>query len=276
MSTVFSFSTRDVNVGHTFDAHADSSLNVSHCHSEYEILFVREGHGRFLVEGAEFPMEPMTLILVPPLRYHCVEVSDEHSYDRMVIRFRPWLLPQKYTELLEKLVEESDGIYLPGGCIPEAALAVFDRISTVCGVPDKQKNAMMTLLISEILLLLSTAEYKKFSECDDDLGARALRYLNLHLYENITLDRVARHFFVSKYYLCRAFKKRNGISVHGYITKKRIIRAKQLIEAGETATGAAYRVGFGDYSAFYRSYVKIVGVSPVARGNKRNWEDETE
>ena len=36
-----------------------------------------------------------------------------------------------------------------------------------------------------------------------------------------------------------------------------------MIEGGESASGAAYKVGFGDYSAFYRAYVKIVGKSPT-------------
>ena len=40
--------------------------------------------------------------------------------------------------------------------------------------------------------------------------------------------------------------------------------AKQLIDAGETAQSAAFKVGFGDYSAFYRAYIRIVGKSPRA------------
>ena len=48
--------------------------------------------------------------------------------------------------------------------------------------------------------------------------------------------------------------------------------AKQLIESGETASGAAYRVGFGDYSAFYRAYVKVLGVAPTSSDNKENKE----
>jgi AraC-like DNA-binding protein len=42
--------------------------------------------------------------------------------------------------------------------------------------------------------------------------------------------------------------------------------AKQLIESGETASGAAYKVGFGDYSAFYRAYVRIIGKAPTQDG----------
>jgi AraC-like DNA-binding protein len=81
---------------------------------------------------------------------------------------------------------------------------------------------------------------------------------------------LAKRFFVSKYYLCRAFKRHNGISVHGYVNQKRVMYAKQLIEAGETASGAAYRVGFGDYSAFYRAYVKQLGVAPTMAAERKD------
>ena len=70
---------------------------------------------------------------------------------------------------------------------------------------------------------------------------------------------------MSKYYLCRAFKKYSGVSIHSYITHKRVVYAKQLIDSGETASGAAYKVGFGDYSAFYRAYVKVFGKSPASK-----------
>ena len=107
--------------------------------------------------------------------------------------------------------------------------------------------------------------YKKITLLD-------IRYLNENMTKDITLDDIATRFFVSKYYLCRAFKKHNGISIHGYINQKRVLYAKQLIESGESASGAAYRVGFGDYSAFYRAYVKIIGRSPTAQSERRENE----
>ena len=88
--------------------------------------------------------------------------------------------------------------------------------------------------------------------------------MNSNFRKDVSLDRLARRFFVSKYHLCRAFKEYSGISVHAYVNHKRIIFAKSLIESGMTASGAAEKVGFGDYSAFYRAYVKILGKSPNA------------
>ena len=99
---------------------------------------------------------------------------------------------------------------------------------------------------------------------DSEIGVRVIRYLNDNITADISLDMLAKRFFVSKYHLCRAFKKHNGISVHGYVNQKRVLYAKQLIEAGETASRAAYQVGFGDYSAFYRAYVKVMGKAPTS------------
>jgi AraC-like DNA-binding protein len=48
-----------------------------------------------------------------------------------------------------------------------------------------------------------------------------------------------------------------------------VLYAKQLIESGETASSAAYKVGFGDYSSFYRAYVKVIGRSPTAEEVER-------
>jgi AraC-like DNA-binding protein len=90
-----------------------------------------------------------------------------------------------------------------------------------------------------------------------------VKYINDFIDKDNNLDFLSKKFFVSKYYLCHTFKKYTGVSIHSYINHKRVIYAKQLIDEGETASGAAYRVGFGDYSAFYRAYVKILGVPPT-------------
>ena len=44
---------------------------------------------------------------------------------------------------------------------------------------------------------------------------------------------------------------------------------KEMIENGETAANAAFRVGFGDYSSFYRAYKKALGHSPKETSNEK-------
>lgn len=71
-----------------------------------------------------------------------------------------------------------------------------------------------------------------------------------------------RGFFISKYYMNRAFKKATGTTVMDYLIYKRVIMARQLILNGHTASDAAAQSGFGDYSTFYRAYKKLMHHAP--------------
>jgi AraC-like DNA-binding protein len=168
-------------------------------------------------------------------------------------------------KLLEGMTSSEDehGKYYPPRNLGNTTVSVFDRFEIAENLPLAERTAYVKTLLSELIILLSASTGEKMVQNEDELGARVIRYLNNNIDSDVSLDSLAKRFFVSKYYLCRAFKKHNGVSVHGYITHKRIMYAKQLIESGETASGAAYKVGFGDYSAFYRAYVKIVGKSPT-------------
>ena len=68
--------------------------------------------------------------------------------------------------------------------------------------------------------------------------------------------------FISKAQLWRSFKETTGYSPWNYITLKRLIKAKQLIESGEAPTKIFSECGFSDYTTFYRAYKKHFGHSP--------------
>lgn len=54
-------------------------------------------------------------------------------------------------------------------------------------------------------------------------------YLDEHYTEKISLDELAIHFFINKYYLTKIFKETYGTTINNYIIAKRITRAKQII-----------------------------------------------
>ena len=89
-------------------------------------------------------------------------------------------------------------------------------------------------------------------------------YVDLHLDEPLSLDALAREFYLSKYYLVHLFRENSGLSVHQYILKKRLAACCDAMRGG-AAVGEVYRQwGFGDYSAFYRAFRKEYGMSPSA------------
>ena len=238
-----------------------------HCHDGYEILYVVEGSGSYVIEGAEYSIRPRTILFAPPFSYHSLRMESGTIYERCVLQFFASDLAPASQELLHSLNKSLDGLgcYYAADALSPSIFSIFERFESAEVLPEKEKREFRKLLTSEIVLLLSVATRESIPRDEGELGARVIKYLNEHINKDLSLDKLAKRFFVSKYYLCRAFKSHNGISIHGYINQKRVMYAKQLIESGETASVAAYRVGFGDYSAFYRAYVKLIGRSPTER-----------
>ena len=62
----------------------------------------------------------------------------------------------------------------------------------------------------------------------------------------------------------RIFRDTLGVSVWQYVTAKKLDLAYNLIAEGYGIKTAASRCGFGDYSVFYKSFVKHFNISPSA------------
>ncbi len=267
MNTCKKITAQNIEFSHSVHK-ATKSLSMRHCHDSYEILFVANGMGRYLIEGAEFSIRPRTLVLIKPFEYHCVEVDADSDYEGYIIHFsNASVVKDAFDNLLTIADSEASesGTFFSPDAISQTIVSIFDRFADGEHLEGEDREKFLKLVLSELIILLSVARNHKIKHDDCDLGARLAKYINEYLERDISLDILAKRFFVSKYYLCRAFKKYSGVSIHSYITHKRVVYAKQLIDSGVTASGAAYKVGFGDYSAFYRAYVKIFGKSPASK-----------
>jgi two-component system response regulator YesN len=88
-------------------------------------------------------------------------------------------------------------------------------------------------------------------------------FIERHYTEPITLDSIARRFFVSKEYLSRAFKRETGWNVSDFILRLRMERAKALLTEDRLPIKAvAGLVGYEDVAYFYRLFKKHFGVTP--------------
>ena len=53
-----------------------------------------------------------------------------------------------------------------------------------------------------------------------------------------------------------------GVSFYHWVTQRRLIAAKLLIEEGKLLEEVAETVGFTDYSSFFRAFKQEFGISP--------------
>lgn len=91
------------------------------------------------------------------------------------------------------------------------------------------------------------------------------QYIHKNLSESITLDLLAQELYLNKSYISRTFHKVTGMTIGEYIVRKRLLFAQQLLQKGETLADASKAAGFGDYSSFYRAYVKHYHTRPTAK-----------
>ena len=89
-----------------------------------------------------------------------------------------------------------------------------------------------------------------------------LSYINTHIQEDLSLDRLSSHFYLSTSYICRIFKAATGTTINKYITAKRITLSKSLLSQGYSVNEACETCGFNDYSNYLKAFTRAVGVSP--------------
>jgi AraC family transcriptional regulator len=88
-------------------------------------------------------------------------------------------------------------------------------------------------------------------------------YINEHLAKNLSLEEIAAIAQISQYHFLRLFKQSMGITLHQYILKCRVEKAKYLLQHSQLSVAdIAIRVGFCDQSHLTRLFKRIVGVPP--------------
>lgn len=89
-------------------------------------------------------------------------------------------------------------------------------------------------------------------------------YIESHLGDPLSVDLVAEHFAMSSSNLQRKFKQQLGVTVSGFIRKRRLDVAKQHLERGlVTITEAAYEAGYNHPANFTNAFKKEYGIPPI-------------
>jgi len=128
------------------------------------------------------------------------------------------------------------------------------------------KNECLQSIFIQLMVELNRAVNESASKSSKDTEEsfvfNVLQYINESYSEDLSLDLLAERFFVSKYHLSHSFRREVGVSVYRYIMLKRLLAAKELLQAGMPAGEVAYATGFGDYAGFWRAFKTEYGISP--------------
>lgn len=247
-----------------------------HFYNVYELYYFVEGDVDYLVEGKEYHLEPNSILLLAPYVLHGIRINSPKKYKRFAIHFDANMLNIEYRSLLltpfpDKNRRIEKEIYYTN--VQDFSLHLFCEALIHCR---KQKNDIAKRLrpiYLEALLAQLSLMYRHLHRSDtgyflSETVAEVTNYIHAHLNERITLKALSEHFYISENHLNRLFRQSVGTTVIDYMLHKRIQYALTLLESGLSATETAAKVGFGDYTSFYRAYKKITGHSPKIDAKK--------
>ena len=273
------FNTRQYMLSEDFEVFYYSDTHFrsvgSHSHDYYELYFFEEGAVTMVIDEKPYPLRQGDVILIPPGVSHRAQLTDgEKPYRRFVFWVsQPFLAVLEgrspaYGYLLRRAEDRGRYVYrfdLPTfNAIRTRLFTLLDEIHA-----DRfAKEAAITLCISELLLFLGRTvhEQEQRRNKKEQLSRyeAIARYVDQHLDEPLSLDALAKQFYLSKFYLVHLFRENTGLSVHQYLLKKRLAACCDAMQGGAAVGEVCRRWGFGDYSAFYRAFRKEYGMSPSA------------
>ena len=112
-----------------------------------------------------------------------------------------------------------------------------------------------------------TTRYSEGARSQDlkpqDETTRAIcKYIDGHLQEDLSYERLQNLFYISRYHLSRKFPQQTGKTLTEYVIFRRLLRACDLVKGGMGIEDAAYQSGFNTYSHFYKEFLRTFGLSP--------------
>ncbi len=98
---------------------------------------------------------------------------------------------------------------------------------------------------------------------EQSLSEKIRAHLLKNYDSNVSLNDIEKITFISKNQIINVFKDSYGMTPHQYLIDFRLIKAGELILATDLSLNEiCFRVGFGEYSGFYKAFIQKYGESP--------------
>lgn len=264
LNEFYSFYSENIKGHYLRDEYPKPANFKMHTHEEHELYFFASGRGTFRIEGTPYPLEPGDLLIMSPAEAHYIDLDPSKPYTRLSVHYNPRIFDAldpdgRLSEPFTARAPGSFNLYRDAD-FPSGVWKNY--VKSLCSAAEDRRLHTLANLLPLLNEISAVFRARSAETVNDSLDYRIISYINRKLSEDISLDGICREFYISKPQLCRIFKKATGSTVWDYITVKRLVTARGLIQSGTPPTKAFAECGFNDYSAFWRAYRKKYGVSP--------------
>lgn len=258
----------------------------SHYHDFHKILLFLSGSVSYYIEGETYQLQPYDVVLVRAGEVHHPVIHDDSPYRRLILYISADFLTRYLSQGVDlgrcfSLCAARGSHVLRIHRFRECRLypLLSEMIATARDadtdarpntIPDAAHQLYQRAVLLQFLLLLaqlsegSETAYPAASGANPQI-LKALSYINQHLTDELSIDRIAAACYLNRSYLMHLFRKETGYTVGAYIAEKRLFAARTLIQAGVPVTDACLQSGFPSYSSFYRAYRRKFKEPPTSR-----------
>ena len=240
-----------------------------HFHNRYEIGFCEEGEGLLCSQGIFSPFTEGDLLFIPPHRSHYAHSL--HPTQACRLRFY-YILPQS----LRPFLADADRIFLGANQIPSVlrpaeyptAVATLGGILHTGTTFTSKETAILLrvatfLLEAEPMFGISQASLSPSIANHTGESTQLAEFLSVHYRENTSAAELAALFHLSESQMRRKFVKAYGRPPIAYRNSLRCkIADELLLHTNLSISEIAERIGYSTPADFYRSFLKIHGVTP--------------
>lgn len=237
-----------------------------HYHDFNKIYLLIAGTVTYNIEGRSYPLLPYDIVLINRNELHKPQLQSSSPYERIILYTSPL-----EDSLLSHCFDYSKNQKQPVIRIENLPYTrLFETLKELerAKTSDDFANDLYTsTLFREFMILLNRSMiHKQYSQVSahssNNKVHQILTYINEHLPEDLSIDSLSSHFYISKYHLMRTFKAETGYSLHSYINNKRLLLAKDLLLQDFSIGEVCYQCGFKEYSTFSRSFKKKYNCTP--------------
>ncbi|MGJ5673239.1 MAG: helix-turn-helix domain-containing protein [Nostochopsis sp.] len=241
-----------------------------HSHNEYQFGLCLDWQGEYYYRGVWHQIPIGSLSVIHPGEVHAP--SEKTYVPSPAVYWMMEAVPEILQAAFLEIGEKTGGLpFFENLFISDPEVAqTYLQLHHLMEHPVSQLEQDYTLLLLFTQLLSDHAQ-----DCVAIAPPKAARpavmlvreFLHAHYTENISLEQLAQVAELSRFHLCRIFRKEIGVPPHVYQMQIRINQAKKLLSQGIPIAEVTSLTGFYDQSHFSLHFKRLVGVTPRNYGN---------
>ena len=247
-----------------------------HYHDFHKIILFLDGDIDYVIEGKTYHLAARDIVFVSAGEIHRpIFLPSQAAYERIVIYVAPEFLSRWQAQGREPVdlarcfvqARQTASVMHQAPGTNHDLLFHMERLEKASRAEGFASGLYMEVLFIEFMILLNRSlDDHELAGLDnasyDPKIQNILAYINQHLAETLSVDALAAHAYMSKFYLMRKFKADTGYGIHQYIRSKRLLLARDLLKTDLPITQISAEVGFADYSTFSRAFKEVFQCSP--------------